>query len=480
MAMGHKDDEQDTLFVTHTSLRGSAGHPFYEALEKILKAHKFDRYVEQMCERFYKKNGRPSIPPGVYFRCLLVGLFEGIDSERGIAWRVADSMSLRSFLGLPLGKDPPDHSTLSRTRRLIDLEAHHLVFSWVLALLAKAGLVKGKTVGIDATTLEANAAMRSIVRRDGGQSYEGYLTDLAKAEGNEEPTRQDLAKLDRKRPKKGSNEDWVHPHDPDAQITKMKDGSTHLAHKQENGVDMDTGAILGVTLHGGAKHDTKTIDETLVAVDDNLTDVREQVDEETAEQVSERVQEAVADKGYHSNEVLVALEESEIRAYIAEPDRGRRCWKDKSIERDAVYRNRRRMRGRRGKRLMRKRGELIERPFAHMLETGAMRRLYLCGHDNILKRLLVHAAGANLSLLMRTLVGVGTPRSLQGRKGLVSLLLRALLVTIAACVAWWDRRRRFSESVGWPTSDLWVTCPSPSLGRLGTASGREPGFTTGC
>lgn len=479
MAMGHKGDEQDTLFVTHTSLRGSAGHPFYEALEKILKAQKFDRYVEELCERFYKKNGRPSIPPGVYFRCLLVGLFEGIDSERGIAWRVADSMSLRSFLGLPLGKDPPDHSTLSRTRRLVDLEAHQQVFSWVLALLAKAGLVKGKTVGIDATTLEANAAMRSIVRRDSEQSYEGYLTELAKAEGNEEPTRQDLAKLDRKRPKKGSNEDWVHPYDPDAQITKMKDGSTHLAHKQENGVDMDTGAILGVTLHGGAKHDTKTLDETLVAVDDNLADVRKQVDEQTAEQVSERVQEVVADKGYHSNDVMVAMEDSEIRAYIAEPDRGRRCWKDKTTERDATYRNRRRMRGRRGKRLMRRRGELIERPFAHMLETGAMRRLYLCGHDNILKRLLVHAAGANLSLLMRTLVGVGTPRSLQGRRGLVSLLLRALLVTIAAWTAWWDRRTRQFEPSDWFSPAPWVLWPSLPEGGLGPASGREPAFTTG-
>jgi transposase len=480
MAMGLKNDEQETLFVTHSNLRGSAGHPFYEALEKILKAQGFDRYVEGQCEQFYKTGGRPSIPPGVYFRCLLVGLFEGIDSERGIAWRVADSMSLRGFLGLPLDKNPPDHSTLSRTRRLVDLETHHLVFSWVLGLLAKAGLVKGKTVGIDATTLEANAAMRSIVRRDGGQSYEDYLTGLAKASGVETPTRQDLAKLDRKRPKKGSNEDWKHPHDPDAQITKMKDGSTHLAHKQENGVDMDTGAILGVTLHGGAKHDTKTIDETLVAVDDNLADVREQVDEETAEKISKRVEEAVADRGYHSNEVLVALEESEIRAYIAEPERGPRNWKNKHAERDAVYRNRRRMRGRRGKRLMRKRGELIERPFAHMLETGAMRRVHLRGHDNILKRLLVHAAGANLSLLMRTLVGVGSPRSLQGRRGLAAGLLRALMAILVTNWDWWGPRIKSIVPSDRSSADGWLAWPSRSLGELDQASGYEPAFTTGC
>jgi transposase len=480
MAMGHKDDEQETLFVTYANLRGSAGHPFYEALEKILKGQGFDPYVEELCESFYKQGGRPSIPPGIYFRCLLVGLFEGIDSERGIAWRVADSMSLRSFLGLPLDKNPPDHSTLSRTRRLLDLEVHQDVFTWVLGVLAKAGLVKGKTVGVDATTLEANAAMRSIVRRLDGKSYENYLTELAKASGIETPTRQDLAKLDRKRPKKGSNEDWEHPLDPDAQITKMKDGSTHLAHKQEHAVDMDTGAILGVTLHGGAKHDTKTLDETLVVTDDNLADVREKVDEETAESISERVQETVADRGYHSNEVLVALEESEIRAYIAEPERGRRNWKGKHAERDAVYRNRRRMRCRRGKHLMRRRGELIERPFAHMLETGGMRRLHLRGHDNILKRLLIHAAGANLGLLMRTLVGVGSPRSLQGRRGLVAGLLRALMTVLAMLWDWWTTRIEPVELTDRRSPDWRLVWPSRPVDGPGHESGYEPAFTTGC
>ena len=450
MAMGHRDDEQETLFVTHANLRMSGGHPFYEAVEKVLRARGFDGFVEGLCEQFYKTGGRPSIPPGVYFRCLFVGLFEGIDSERGIAWRVADSTSLRSFLGLPLGKNPPDHSTLSRTRRLIELETHKRVFAWVLALLAEAGLVKGKTVGFDGTTLEASAAMRSIVRRDDGQRYEDYLVGLAQPSGIETPTRQDLAKLDRKRPNKGSNKDWVHPHEPDAQISKMKDGSTHLAHKQEHGVDMDTGALLGVTLHGGAEHDTKTLDETLVEVEDNLQEVHEQVDEKTAKKVSKRVREAVCDKGYHSNEVLVALEESEIRAYIAEPDRGRRNWKGKTIERDAVYRNRRRMKGRRGKHLMRKRGELLERPFAHMHETGRMRRTHLRHHDNILKRLLIHAAGTNLCLLMRTLTGVGTPRSLQGRTDLAAALLRAIVDTLVALVAWWARLRRHLATLGAP------------------------------
>ena len=237
--------------------------PFYEAVEKVLRGNDFDKFVEELCEPFYAEKGRPSLAPGVYFRCLLIGFFEGIDSERGIAWRAADSMSLRNFLGLPLSKNPPDHSTISRTRRLLDLETHHRVFSWVLTVLAKKGLVKGKTVGVDSTTLEANAAMRSIVRREDGQAYADYLEELAKQSGVETPTREDIAKIDRKRKKKGSNDEWVHPEDPDADISKMKDGRTHLAHKHEHAVDMDTGAVLGVTLHGGTEADSETVEKTL-------------------------------------------------------------------------------------------------------------------------------------------------------------------------------------------------------------------------
>lgn len=477
MAMGSKDDEQDELFVTHAGLRKGGGHPFYEALEKVLKVEKFDNFVEDLCRPFYAEKGRPSIPPGVYFRCLLIGFFEGIDSERGIAWRTADSMSLRLFLGLPLSKHPPDHSTLSRTRRLLDLETHHRVFSWVLAVLAKAGLVKGKTVGIDSTTLEANAAMRSIVRRDNRQAYEDYLIELAKKSGIETPTREDLAKIDRKRPKKGSNKDWVHPHDPDAEIAKMKDGSTHLAHKQEHAVDMETGAVLSVTLHGGTEHDTKTVEETIVEADNNLTDVREGADDKTSKRVSDRVQELVLDKGYHSNEVLLALEESEIRAYVAEPNRGRRNWKNKAAEKRAVYNNRRRMKSRRAKGLMRRRGELLERPFAHMLETGGMRRTHLRRHDNILKRLLVHAAGVNLGLLMRTLFGVGTPRSLQGRTDLASALLRALLAAYAALAALWQWQRRHLGCLDRIGDDHSLDCAAAACG---AESGCNPRFATGC
>lgn len=450
MAMGKSSDEQEDLFVTHTSLR-SEGHPFYDALNKVLRKQGFDAYVEQLCEKFYAKDGRPSIPPGLYFRCLLIGFFEGIDSERGIAWRVADSMSLRHFLGLPLAKNPPDHSTLSRTRRLVDVEAHQHVFAWVLGVLSKAGLVRGKTIGVDATTLEANAALRSIVRRDDGQSYEDYLIGLAKASGIETPTRQDLARIDRKRPKKGSNDDWRSPTDPDAQIMKMKDGRTHLAHKQEHAVDMDTGAVLGVTIAGGAEGDTTTLGDTLEEADENLQEVRRDADDTTSKRIEPQIRELVADKGYHSNAVMTALEELEIRSYISEPARGRRNWKQKAAERDAVYRNRRRITGDRGKALLRRRGELLERPWAHALETGGMRRTYLRRHDNILKRVLVHVAGLNLSLLMRTILGVGKPRCLQGKAGLLAALLAALIALWTALVEQWARlRQHFGPALSRP------------------------------
>jgi transposase len=385
----------------------TSAHPFYERLNRILDKAGFDAHVEELCARFYAETmGRPSLAPGRYFRLLLIGYFEGLDSERAIAWRAADSFALRRFLDMELVEAPPDHSTISRTRRLIDLETHREVFTAILKQLAEAGLVNGKTLGIDATTLEANAALRSIVRRDSGESYQEFLTQLAQASGIETPTREDLARIDRKRKNKGSNDDWTHPQDPDAKITKMKDGRTHLAHKAEHAVDLETGAVVGVTVQGADKGDTTTSIETLI-------EAAEQIEAVVAD--SEGPKELVADKGYHSNQVLVALEAVGMRSYISEPDRGRRNWKDNPEARNAVYRNRRRIRGTRGRHLMRQRGELLERPFAHMYETGGMRRVYLRGHENILKRILLHAGALNLGLLMRTLFGVGTPRGLQGR-----------------------------------------------------------------
>lgn len=408
-------EHQQTLWISTTQIVRSPGHPFYQRLNQVLGEHRFDRFVEERCQSFYAETlGRPSIPPGVYFRMLLIGYFEGLDSERGIAWRCADSLALRAFLGYELDERTPEHSSLSVIRSRIDLETHREVFQWVLKVLAESDLLQGKTIGIDATTLEANAALRSIVRRDTGQKYEEFLQELAQASGIESPTREDLAKLDRKRPKKGSNQEWKNPNDPDARITKMKDGRTHLAHKAEHAVDLETGAVLAVTLQGADQGDTTTIQQTLSETANNLAHV--QSDPQASEHVGPGVlAEVVTDKGYHSNETMRDLQQQEIRSYVSEPKyRGRRRWEGKAAERQAVYANRRRIRGKRGKRLLRKRGELLERPFAHCYETGGMRRTHLRGHARILKRLLVHVAGCNLGLLMRRRFGIGTPRGLQG------------------------------------------------------------------
>jgi len=427
--MGKRERErQEALWVATTDLPRSEGHPFYEALNGVLRECGFDDFVEGQCAKFYAEQvGRPGLAPGVYFRMLLVGYFEGIDSERGIAWRCSDSLALRSFLGLALSQSPPDHSTVSRTRRLIDVETHAEVFAFVLGQLADQDLLKGKTIGVDATTLEANAAMKSLVRRDTGQGYQGFLEDLAEASGIETPTKADLARIDRKRAKKGSNDDWENPNDPDAQITKMKDGRTHLAHKAEHAVDLDSGAVLAVTINPGAAGDTTTIHDTVFETILNLAQLRECDDIDTRE--------VVADKGYHSNDTLTAIEAVGMRSYIAEPDRGRRKWQGKEDAKQAVYANRRRIKGARGRALHRKRCELVERTFAHCLETGGMRRVHLRGRENIEKRYLVHAAAFNLSLLMRAMIGFGTPRGLQGNAARAVEALRALrrLARLLAC-----------------------------------------------
>jgi transposase len=419
MAMGKRANQQrqEPIWIAQTDLPETVAHPFYTRLNQVLEERGFDEFVEGCCAPFYaERMGRPSLAPGRYFRMLLMGYFEGIDSERGMAWRAADSLGLRRFLGVGWDEMPPDHSTISRTRRLIDLETHQAVFGWVLELLAEKGLLKGKTVGIDGTTLEANAAMRSIVRRDSGEGYEEFLRQLAQESGISTPTREQLAKLDRKRAKKGSNKVWVNPHDPEAEITKMKDGRTHLAYKAEHAVDLDTGAVVAVSIASGAAGDSETILETLPLAGEHITEVSCVTNpQQEAEGVQvDGPQEVVADKGYHSNDTLEVLAKAEVRTYISEPERGRRHWKGKPEAQKAVYGNRRRIGGEHGKDLLRQRGELLERSFAHAYETGGMRRLHLRGRENILKRVLIHLGGFNLSLVMRELLGKGTPRGWQG------------------------------------------------------------------
>lgn len=439
MAMGTREGRrrQEGFWLTHDELATAPGHPFYQRLNELLDQEKFDEFAEGECAQFYaERNGRPSLTPGMYFRSLLIGYFEGIDSERGIAWRAADSLALRQFLQIGLDETTPDHSTISRTRRLIDLETHRRVFGWVLGLLADRGLLKGKMVGIDATTLEANAAMRSIVRRDNGQGYEAFLTELAKKSGIATPTREDLARIDRKRKKKGSNQEWESATDPDARITKMKDGSTHMAHKAEHAVDMETGAVIAVTLQPADRGDTTTVHETLAEAGEAVATLIEREAEQAPEAKPQvhvnGITEIVADKGYHSGANVMLLGQAEARTYIPEPNHGRRHWEGKAEEQQAVYGNRRRVQGRHGKHLLKRRGELIERSFAHCYETGGMRRAHLRGRENILKRQLIHVCAFNLSLIFRQILGAGTPRELKNRgRSIFAALVRLQMALLS-------------------------------------------------
>jgi transposase len=434
MAMGTRKqrEKQEDIWIAHTELASAPGHPFYQRLNELLEGERFDEFVEGRCAKFYAaKYGRPSLTPGIYFRSLLIGYFEGIDSERGIAWRLADSLALRQFLGIGLDERTPDHSTISRTRRLIDLDTHREVFQWVLGVLADRGLVKGQRIGVDTTTLEANAAMRSIVRRETGESYEEFLVGLAKASGIETPTREDLARMDRKRKKRMSNKEWKSPSDGDARIAKMKDGRTHLAHKAEHAVDLDTGAVVAVTLQGADQGDTTTLDETLseagIAVAELVGREAELRPDDEPKVNVQGIEELIADKGYHSGAVVERVKSYEVRSYIPEKQqRGRRNWRGKQAEQQAVYQNRRRVRGSYGKSLLRRRGELVERSFAHCYETGGMRRTHLRKHQNILKRQLIHIGAFNLSLILRQMLGAGTPREWKNRGAMLFLFVYLL------------------------------------------------------
>ena len=406
MALGRRKGKQESLWIPGKDLPRSAGHPFYVALEKVLVAGDFDRVVEDLCaEHYAKRQGRPSIPPGMYFRMLFVGYFEGMTSQRGIAWRCQDSLSIRDFLGLGATERAPDHSSMTVIRKRLPFEVFDAVFRFVLECGQEQGLLKGKTVAVDATFLEANAAMKSIVRRDTGENWGEYIKRLAEEEGVENPSDDDARRLDRKRKKSVSNEDWGSETDPDSRIAKMKDGRTHLAYKAEHVVDLETDLVIAASVYRADHSDYDsaacTLDdanEHLAAVDENLW-----------------IEEAVLDKGYHAVSTLVECEQRGIRTYI--PERrasGRRNWKDKPAGSEHAFRgNRRRVRGPRNAGLQRLRSEYVERTFAHSCESGGGRRSSLRGVYDVGKRWLGHMAARNLGVILRSITGVGTPRALQ-------------------------------------------------------------------
>lgn len=407
MSLGRQQDLQSDLLLSWSELPRSAGHPFYDELQAVLRAADFDPFVEDLCKPYYSssRRGRRSLPPGRYFRMLLVGYFEGLHSERGIEWRCADSLSLREFLLLEMREAVPDHSWLSKTRSRLPLEAHDAVFTWVLRQLADHGLIKGDRIGVDASTMEANAALRAIVRRDSGEGYREMLRRLAKESGIETPTADDLIRMDRKRKgKKLSNEDWESPGDPDARIAKMKDGRTRLGYKPEHAVDLDTGAIVAAPIHEADQGDTQTLPATLETAEANLETVGK-------EPSPEAPAELVADKGYHSRGGLKDLEDSEWKSRVSEPKpNGINRWNGDDEAKRAYYNNRNRLLSEVAREAFKLRAELVERAFALTLDRGGMRRAWLRGRDNVQKRYLIHISGYNLGLIMRRLTGVGTPR----------------------------------------------------------------------
>ena len=450
MALGRQGERQADLMIGWAELPRAPGHVFYDRLQAVLLEAGFDRFTEGECAPYYaSRRGRPSLPPGRYFRMHLVGYFEGIDSERGLEWRCADSLSLREFLRLGTTEPVPDHSWLSRTRSRLPLEVHEAVFAWVLQRLAEHGLIKGDRIGVDASTMEANAALRAIVRRDSGEGYREMLKRLAEESGIATPTAEDLVRFDRKRKgKRLSNAEWTSASDPEARIAKLKDGRTHLAYKPEHAVDLDTGAIVAAEVHAADQGDTATLPGTLEAAEANLAAVG-------AAPTPEDPNELVADKGYHSREGLKDLEDGPWKSRIAEKKAaGVSRWRGDEEARRAVYNNRARLRSAVAKEAFKLRAELVERSFALTLDRGGMRRAWLRGRENLRKRYLVHVAGYNLGLIMRLLVGAGTPREFLARASAHLLALAtangaALVVLIIAS--------------GTETAMLVVTCqPEPS------------------
>jgi transposase len=429
MALGKRKTEQQGLWIATTELPKSPGHPFYQKLNQLLADAHFDRWIEKRCEPYYAASlGRPSIPPGVYFRMILIGYFEGIASQRGIAWRCSDSRSLADFLGIPVNETTPDHSSMTRVHQRLPLEVHEEVFVFVLKIAADKKLLHGKTVAVDSTTLEANAAMKSIERKDSGEDWKEYLTRLAKEAGIDNPTDEDLRRFDKKRTdKKVSNEDWQSSTDPDSRITKMKDGTTHLAYKAEHVVDLDSEFVLSATITPTTHSDAETLVDSVAQAQLNLDAAGSEA----------KIEEVAADKGYHKLSTLELADDLDIRTYIPEPKRRFRYrWIDKALDQQkALYANRRRMRGQRGKRLQRQRSEKVERTFAHVCETGGARRALLRGQEKVSKRYLIQVAARNLGLMMRKLFGIGTARSLQGLGGLF-LALHLILGAL------WSRRSR--------------------------------------
>jgi transposase len=372
---------------------------------------------------------------------LLVGYFEGIDSQRGIAWRCSDSLSLRQFLGIALGYQTPDHSTLTNTRKRLPKDVFDEVFQFVLRLAAARELLAGKTVGVDSTMLEANAAMKSIVRRDTMEDWKEYVIRLMREEGvidaEHEPSDDEVRRYDKTRKnKKVSNEEWTSPTDPDSRITQMKDGRTHLAYKAEHVVDLKSDLVLAAEVVPADRGDSQTMTDSVMQAQMNLQQAGSH----------QQIEEVAADKGYHAAGTLELCDALDLRTYIPErQSKYKARWTDKPAGyKRAVYENRRRVRRVKGRGLQRRRSEVCERTFAHICDSGGMRRTWLRKLENVKKRYVLAAAAHNLGRILRKLFGVGKPRVLQGEGG-VAALAQLVMTWLLIC---WRRLARTWRDLG--------------------------------
>jgi transposase len=459
VALGRRVPKPLPPVVATADLPRSPGHAFYDRLNQLLAEADFDRYVEGLCQGYYAAAGRPSIPPGVYFRMLFVGYFEGLGSQRAIAWRCADSRSLQAFLGYLPTEETPDHSSLTRIRRRLPTAAHEQVFAFVLGIADAKGLLVGKAVAVDATTLQANAALKAIRRRDTGDDWKAYLRQLAREAGIDDPTDEELRRFDKRRKgKKVSNEEWFSPADPDSRIAKMKDGTTRLAYKVEHVVDLGSDLILAAEVYRADEPDGDTLLVSVISAQAHLLGAGSDAE----------VEEVVADKGYHKAEALADFAQINVRTYIPEAQREqRRRWADKPPGWERAYRNnRRRTRGARGKRLQKLRSEYAERSFAHVCDSGGARRSWLRGLAEVSKRYLMQAAAHNLGVLLRRLFGIGKPRALQGA---CAAVLAWVWARLGAGVTPWMSPGRFGARAGMGRS--LISLPQP---------GEIMAFSTGC
>jgi transposase len=410
------------LFIPACRLVRPSCSPFYSKLNQTLDSFDFSSQVRALCSSAYSDSGRgrPGIDPAVYFKMLMIGFFENIASERGIASRCCDSIAIRAFLGYDLTQATPDHSSLSVIRRRLGQEVYHQVFILVLKALEQHGLLKGKNIGIDTSVIEANASLRNLVNRNTHEAYWEYVRRLASENGIDPGNAEAVRQFDRKRPKKMSNDEWENRFDPDAKIGRTKSGATDMIYKPEHTVDLDTGAIVQAEILPGSQGDSKDLGLHVLEAQGNMNEASDL----PAETLT--IETVTADKGYHNIEEMRQIQAEEIQTIISDPTKNRRLDKLSAEEAGVALEARKSVQSDEGKALLRRRGMHIERSFAHILDAGGARRTTLRGLENLGKRLKISAAIYNLSQLMRKLFKVGTPKQLAAMGAALCLILKLI------------------------------------------------------